>query len=245
MRDRVAIITGGTRGIGRAIAEALADRGAIPWLVFAKDTASAAEAEASVQKKCPQARTIQADLAQASEAERVVAEVLKVHGRLDILVNNAFRGGRPAKKIHETEVAAFDQDLTQNLAAPFYLSRAALPSMIAQKFGRIVLIGSLAMRGERGRVSYVVAKNGLVGLAKALALEYARDGITANVVSPGYVEAGAFMRLDPAIREAAVKRVPMGRAGQAQEIAAMVAHLCSDEASYTSGQVISVDGGVP
>jgi NAD(P)-dependent dehydrogenase (short-subunit alcohol dehydrogenase family) len=244
MKDQVAIVTGGTRGIGRAISQRLAELGAIPWMIYREDEEGAAEATREICAICPAARALKADVAAPGEAERVVAAVLAVHSHLEIVVNNAFRGGRPAKKVHETDPDAWSEDLTVNLGAPFRMSRAALPAMMAQSYGRLIFIGSLAMRGERGRVAYVVAKNGLVGLAKTIALEYSRNGITANVVNPGYIEAGAFLRLDPAIREAAIKRVPMARAGTSQEIAALVGHLASREAAYTSGQVIGVDGGM-
>ena len=244
MKDQVAIGTGGTRGIGRAISRRLAELGAIPWMIYREDEEGAAEATREICAICPDARALKADVASPGEAERVVAAVLAVHSHLEIVVNNAFRGGRPAKKVHETAPEEWSEDLSVNLGAPFRMSRAALPTMMAQSYGRLVFIGSLAMRGERGRVAYVVAKNGLVGLAKTIALEYSRSGITANVVNPGYIEAGAFLRLDPTIREAAIKRVPMARAGTSQEIAALVGHLASREAAYTSGQVIGVDGGM-
>jgi NAD(P)-dependent dehydrogenase (short-subunit alcohol dehydrogenase family) len=109
--------------------------------------------------------------------------------------------------------------------------------------GRVVLIGSLAERGERGRAAYTVAKSGLVGLARVLAQEYARDGITANVVSPGFIDAGAFLNLSAEIREACARQVPAGRLGRAEEIAAAVAYLVGPDAAYTTGQVLAVNGG--
>ena len=140
-------------------------------------------------------------------------------------------------------MADWTEDLTTNLTGPLILTRAVLPHMVSRNYGRIVFIGSLAMRGERGRVAYVTAKNGLVGLAKACAQEYARQGITANVVAPGYIEAGAFLRLPPPVREAAIAKVPQGRLGTADEVAELVHYLASPAAGYVTGQVIGIDGG--
>lgn len=240
---RVAMVTGGTRGIGRAIATRFARGGVIPVVIYRQDDARAQEAIDALRAIEPRARSIKADLAVAEEAARAVAETTDALGAIDILVNNAFRGGRPPKKVHEIDPQAFSDDLTSNLVGPFLITRAVLPGMIARGAGRIIFIGSLAMHGERGRAAYVVAKNGLVGLARAVAAEYAPSGITANVVAPGYIEAGAFLALDPAVREAALKRVPMKRLGTAEEIAELVWYLGLPAAGYVTGQVIGIDGG--
>jgi NAD(P)-dependent dehydrogenase (short-subunit alcohol dehydrogenase family) len=235
----IALVTGGTRGIGRAIGARLAAGGYQPWLVYREDDVGAAEARALI----PGAEVVRADLSDAATVDRLVSELLRKTGRLDVVVHNAFRGGRPARKIHEVSVADWTEDLTTNLTGPFILTRAVLPHMVSRSYGRIVFIGSLAMRGERGRVAYVTAKNGLVGLAKACAQEYARQGITANVVAPGYIEAGAFLRLPPPVREAAIAKVPQGRLGTADEVAELVHYLASPAAGYVTGQVIGIDGG--
>jgi NAD(P)-dependent dehydrogenase (short-subunit alcohol dehydrogenase family) len=116
--------------------------------------------------------------------------------------------------------------------------------MVARRAGRVVFIGSLAMHGERGRAAYVTAKAGLAGLSRAVALEYARSGITSNVVAPGYLDAGAFLGLPPDVREAAEKRVPVGRLGRADEVAELVHYLTRPEAAYVTGQVLGIDGGM-
>lgn len=241
--QRIAVITGGTRGIGRAIALRFARGGVCPVMIHRSDQAAAEEALAEARALHPGAELHRADVSAAGDVERTFAEILERHSRIDVLVNNAFRGGRAPQKIHQLDPAAWREDLETNLTGPFLCSRAVLPAMIAAGHGRIVFIGSLAARGERGRGAYVVAKNGVIGLSRAIAAEYARDGITSNVVSPGYIEAGAFLRLDPGIRDAAVKRVPMGRAGTAEEVAEAVWYLASISAAYVTGQVLAVDGG--
>lgn len=241
---RIALITGGTRGIGRAIALRFARGGATPVMTYRSDEAAAAEALGLARAIDPRAEVIRADVGAADQVSQLVQSVNATFGRIDVLVNNAFRSRPVPQKLHQTDPEAWSEDLAVNLTGPFLMTRAVLPAMIAQKQGRIVFIGSLAARGERGRAAYVVCKNGLIGMARAVAQEYAREGITANVVSPGYIAAGAFLRIDPAIQQAAIARVPAGRAGTAEEVAEAVWYVSSPEAGYITGQVLALDGGV-
>lgn len=236
-------MTGGTRGLGRVIAERLAREGAVPALIFRRDEAAAEAARAAVRAHGGDARTYRADIADPKVVADTVERIREELGPIEILVNNAFRSGRTPVKTHELAVEAWDEDMRTNLSGQFYVTRACLPDMIARSFGRILFVGSFAMRGERGRVAYSAAKNGLVGLSNTLAQEYAKNGITSNVVSPGFIETGAFLRLSEEIRERAVRMVPSNRAGSPANVAGLIAHLCSDEGGYTTGQVIGVDGG--
>jgi len=234
------LITGGTRGLGLALAERFARGGLAPVCVYRSDHAAAEQALARLQALHPAARVLPADLSRPDEATRVVDLV----GAPRVLVNNAFRGGRPARKLHELDPAEWAEDLAHNLSGPFHMTRAVLPGMLASGVGRVLFIGSLAMHGERGRAAYVVAKNGVVGLSRAVALEYARDGITSNVIAPGYLDAGAFLRLPPELRAAAEKRVPVGRLGRAEEVAELAWYLAQPESGYLTGQVLGIDGGM-
>ncbi|MBI2375226.1 MAG: SDR family oxidoreductase [Deltaproteobacteria bacterium] len=240
MSDRsVAVITGGTRGLGLAIAERLAHAGHELVLVYHADEASAEAARAELAA----VTSVRLEKADVSSPAQVEALAARLGSRVDVLIHSALRSGRPPRKTHELEVEAFTEDLSTNLIGAFTVCRAVLPAMMSRGFGRIVLVGSLAMRGEPGRVAYSVAKAGLVGLAKTIAKEYAKHGITANVVNPGFINAGAFSRLSQEIRERAVAGVPARRAGTAGEVAEAVMYLVGPGSGYVTGQVLSVDGG--
>ncbi len=243
LEGRIAVITGGTRGLGRAIAERLAREGALPALIYRSDAEAADEAVAALRLHAPRTEAFRCDIAEPTEVASAIDAVQETLGPVEILINNAFRSGRPPVKTHDLSLDAWDEDLRTNLSGQLYITRACLPSMIARGFGRIVFIGSLAMRGEQGRVAYSVAKQGLVGLSSTLAQEYAKHGITSNVVSPGFIETGSFMRLSEEIRTRALAMVPSKRAGSAEHVAGLIAHLVGKDGGYTTGQVIAVDGG--
>jgi NAD(P)-dependent dehydrogenase (short-subunit alcohol dehydrogenase family) len=233
-----AIVTGGTRGLGLAIAERLARGGLRVAAIYRADADAARAAEATLGALAPGSRAFAADLADPDAVDAVLATIEAEVGPPSVLVNNAFRGGRPARKVHEIPPEAWIEDLASNLTGPFLVTRAVLPGMVARRAGRVVFIGSLAMHGERGRAAYVTAKAGLAGLSRAVALEYARSGITSNL------DAGAFLGLPPDVREAAEKRVPVGRLGRADEVAELVHYLTRPEAAYVTGQVLGIDGGM-
>ena len=244
MSDRIAIVTGGTRGLGFAISQALATEGLHVFMVYRRNTGAAEEALSQITKSGGQASIHQVDVGEPAQVAAFVSQTVSQHGGIDVLVHSAFRSGRPAAKTHELDIEAWQEDLATNLTGAFIVSRACLSSMLERKSGRIIFIGSLAARGERGRVAYTVAKNGVVGLAKTIAQEYARDGITANVVSPGYIDAGAFVSLDEKVKTAAAKQVPQRRLGTASEVAKAVVYFASEDSAYTTGQVLNVNGGV-
>lgn len=240
---RAAIISGGTRGLGLAIAERLADAGFTPVMLYHQDHDAARIALERLRPKRPKAMAISCDVAEPAAVAEMMATVSAELAAIPVLVNNAFRSTGAPKKVHELDPEAWFSGITTNLSGAFVLTRAVLPSMLAERHGRIIFVGSLAARGEPGRAIYAAAKNGLIGLMKTIAKEYAQDGITSNMVSPGFMDAGAFLRLDQEVRDRAAKSVPMKRLGRAEEVAEAVAYFASPAAAYTTGQILGVDGG--
>jgi 3-oxoacyl-[acyl-carrier protein] reductase len=239
MKQRLAVITGGTRGLGLAIAARLGRGGMKPVMLYRSDEQAAQQALATVSSFAPDAEIAKVDISDGDQVDALITRL----GTVDVLVNNAFSPTGAPAKTHELPLETWDRSLAANLSGPFRITRAVLPKMIDQSFGRIVFIGSLAARGESGRAAYAVAKNGQIGLMYTIAAEYARLGITANMVSPGYMDAGAFLRLDESIRERAAKSVPMNRLGHADEIAEAVWYFVGPESGYTTGQILGVHGG--
>jgi 3-oxoacyl-[acyl-carrier protein] reductase len=243
LTGKVAIVTGGSRGIGEAVSRALAQAGAAVALCARRVEAAAAVAE-SIAAAGGQALAIQADVGRPEEADKLVAACLEKFGRLDILVNNAgiTRDGLVLRLKDED----WAEVLRVNLSGAFYCARAALRPMLRQKQGgRIVNIGSVVgSMGNVGQVNYVTAKAGLVGLTKALAREVASRSITVNLVAPGFIETEMTAGLPDGVKEAYRTQIPLARFGTAGEIAAVVAFLVSEGAGYITGQVIHVNGGM-
>jgi 3-oxoacyl-[acyl-carrier protein] reductase len=240
---RGAIISGGTRGLGLAISTRLARAGFTPALLYHQDHEAARMAVDGLRDSASGAFALACDISDPEVVKAAIEKVSSELGSIEVLVNNAFRSTGVPKKVHELDPEAWSAGITTNLSGAFLLTRAVLPSMLAASYGRIVFVGSLAARGEPGRSIYAAAKNGLVGLMRTLAKEYAQHGITSNMVSPGFMDAGAFLRLDEEVRERAAKSVPMKRLGKAEEIAEAVLYFASIEAGYTTGQILGVDGG--
>lgn len=242
MSARIAVITGGTRGIGLAISRRLAATGHKVALLYRSDHGAAEASRAQLEATGAEVMTFTTDIANPDEVGRTIEQVRTALGPPTVLVNNAFAGGRAPHKCHEVPPQEWAQDLTNNLSGPFHVTQACLPFMVEEGFGRIVFIGSLASRGEPGRIAYATAKAALVGLSATVAREYARQGITSNVVNPGFIDAGAFERLSEEIQTRALKSVPSRRAGTREEVASLVSHLVSEDSGYLSGQCIGVNG---
>jgi 3-oxoacyl-[acyl-carrier protein] reductase len=243
LAGNVALVTGGSRGIGQAIVEALAEAGAAVALC-ARHAEAAAEAAKAVEGQGGQALGLAADVGRAEDADRLVAACLDRFGRLDILVNNAgiTRDGLILRMKDED----WDQVLAVNLDGAFRCARAALRPMLRQRQGgRIVNISSVVgSMGNVGQANYVASKAGLMGLTRALAREVASRAITVNAVAPGFIETEMTAVLPEQAKQAQHAQIPLGRFGTAREVAAVVAFLASDGAAYITGQVIHVNGGM-
>src|SRR4029453_9945018 len=229
LSDRVAIVTGASRGIGRAIAEQMARRGAV--VIAAARGENARTVAEEIQAAGGHAEAVALDVTEAGAAERVVASVLERHSRIDILVNNA--GITRDQLMLRMKRDDWDAVLATNLTAAFTLTQAVLKPMIRQRGGRIIAISSVVgQSGNAGQANYAASKAGLIGLAKAVALEVASRNVTVNVVAPGMIETDMTSALPEKTREALVARIPLGRLGAADDVASAVCFLASDEAAY-------------
>ncbi len=243
LTGRSALVTGSSRGIGRASALQLARQGASIAVNYLRNEDAAKDVQATIRSYEGQAVLLQGDVSDPEQAERVVDMAQDAFGRLDILVNNA--GFNRDTLILRMSVQDWDEVMATNLRAVFLCTKAALRHMLKQRWGRIVNIGSVSgIAGNAGQANYAAAKAGLIGFTKAVAREMGSRSITANVVAPGLVLTELTEHIPQQVIDMAMDRIFVGRVGRPEDIAACVAFLASEEASYISGQVIPVDGGL-
>ena len=241
LTGKIAIVTGASRGIGRAIANTLASRGAI--VVAAARGENAAATVAGIREAGRQAEVGSVDVTDVASVDALVAGVLERHQRVDILVNNA--GIARDQLMLRMKRDEWDQVLSTNLTAAFTCVQAVLKPMIKQRGGRIISIGSVVgQMGNAGQVNYAASKAGLIGFSKALAREVASRQITVNVVTPGLVDTDMTKAITGKAQADWASAIPLGRLGTTEEVAAAVCFLASDEAAYITGQVLAVNGGM-
>ena len=243
LSGKSAVITGGSRGIGRAICLRLAERGADIAFSYRGNEAAARETAAGIEAAGRRAISFQGDVTDPATADGLVKAALEGFGKIDILVNNA--GITRDDLIMRMDLAAWREVLETNLFGAFYTTKAVTRPMLKARAGRIINISSVSgQAGQTGQANYSAAKAGLIGLTKATARELASRGITANAVAPGFVLTELTQGLSEALKTELVARTPLGRFGTVEEVANAVAFLASDEAAYITGQVLAVDGGL-
>ncbi len=240
--QRVAVVTGASRGIGEAIAHALAGQGR--HVVCVARNAEKLEAVAAAIKDAGgSASVMTCDMSDAGAITELIESVAKEHGRLDILVNNA--GITRDNLLLRMSDEEFDEVIQTNLRGVFVACRAALRPMMRGKWGRVINLGSVSgIVGNAGQSNYAAAKAGLSGFTRSLGKEMAGKNITANVVAPGFIQTDMTDVLPQQVKDGALKAIPLARFGQPREIASAVAYLASDDAGYVTGQVLAVDGGM-
>ena len=242
LEGKVALVTGGSRGIGRAVAEAFASEGATVTVVHATPGAGDPVVQA-ITASGGKARAWQADVSDSAAADTVVEETVAAFGRVDILVNNA--GVTKDGPFIRMKDADFDRVLAVSLRGCFAFSRAAARPMMKQRSGRILNVSSVVgLHGNAGQANYAAAKAGILGLTKALARELASRNVTVNAVAPGYIDTDMTKAIPEAARTALAAQIPLGRLGTPKDLLGAFLFLAGEEGAYVTGQVIQVDGGL-
>ncbi|MDK0795249.1 3-oxoacyl-[acyl-carrier-protein] reductase [Clostridium perfringens] len=243
LKDKVAIVTGGTRGIGRAIALKLADQGANIVINYRNSDKEAEELKSILEGKGVKVLTVKCDISNFEDSKNLMDKCKEVFGKIDIIVNNA--GITKDTLIMRMKEEDFDNVIDVNLKGTFNCAKHASAIMLKQRFGKIINMTSVVgIAGNAGQVNYAASKAGVIGLTKSLAKELGSRGITVNAVAPGFINTDMTASLSEKVKEEASKNIPLKRLGDPEDVANLVGFLASDAANYITGQVINVDGGM-
>ncbi|MBQ5832055.1 MAG: 3-oxoacyl-[Selenomonadales bacterium] len=243
LEGKVALVTGASRGIGRAVAIRLAKSGAKIAVNYAGNQAAAEEVKQIIEQNGGEAILVQADISNAESVDAMVAAVMEAFGRIDILVNNA--GITRDTLLMRMKEADWNAVIQTNLTGVFYVTKAVSKIMMKQRYGKIVNMSSVVgLMGNAGQANYAAAKAGVIGFTKSMAKELAARNITVNAIAPGFIATDMTAVLSDKVKEDLATKSPMGRLGEADDIASAVLFLVSDSASYITGQTLNVDGGM-
>lgn len=241
--NQTAVVTGGSRGIGRAVCLELAQGGANVVLCYAGNDAAAEETVAACQTLGAKALAVRCDVSDFAQVQMLMDTAVQTFGGLQILVNNA--GITRDNLLLRMSEEDFDAVIDTNLKGAFLCMKAAARTMMRQRYGRIVSISSVVgLRGNAGQLNYAASKAGIIGLTKSMAKEWATRGMTANVVAPGFIDTDMTAVLSETAKNAILPSIPAGHLGKAEDVAKAVAFLASEDAAYITGQVLAVDGGM-
>lgn len=243
LEGKVAVVTGASRGIGRAIALKLASSGAAVVVNYNGSKEKAEKVRQEIEANGGKASIYQCNVSDYEACQNMIQNIIEEYGRIDILVNNA--GITRDGLLMKMSEADFDQVIDTNLKGAFNTTRFVTRQMLRQKSGRIINMASVVgVTGNAGQVNYAASKAGVIGLTKATAREVASRGITVNAIAPGFIETDMTDVLPDKVKEASVSQIPLGKFGKPEQVAAAVAFLASDDAGYITGQVLNVDGGM-
>ncbi|MAS86414.1 MAG: beta-ketoacyl-ACP reductase [Micavibrio sp.] len=237
VEQKIAIVTGGTRGIGKSISESLIKQGCKVFAFYGGNDKAAKDFELETG-----AKAMKVDVTDFDACEKAVEKILKAHKKIDILVNNA--GITRDGMLHKSALDSWQSVIDTNLNSLYNMCRHVVPSMRETRFGRVINISSInGQKGQLGQANYSAAKAGMLGFTKALALESAGRGITVNAICPGYINTDMTADMPHEILESIVRSIPVGRLGKPEEIAGMVAYLASEDAGFITGATMTVNGG--
>lgn len=243
LEGKVALVTGASRGIGRAVALKLAEEGAKVAINFAGNLAKAEEVKAAIESNGGEALLVQGNVADFEVVGDIVKKVVDAWGRIDILVNNA--GITRDNLLLKMSESDFDEVIATNLKGVFNCTKAVTKLMVKQRGGRIVNMSSVvALMGNAGQTNYAAAKAGIIGFTKSAAKEFASRGVTVNAIAPGFIGTDMTSTIPEKIKDEMIKTIPVGRFGNPEDVANAVLFFASDDAAYITGQVICVDGGM-